>query len=146
MFLTVADYDHDGDLDVVDCTSTGSQGDSRITIHRNQGNWLSWNHETLPPMTNVGHCQSVVPVPGGLAVSTWKGNTYPVPEPDASKSGVYWMRDDGGGTWTRGEVSGPQGGKWDNLAPDGACLVTSEQLDPQGGLGVVRLCPPWVLP
>lgn len=148
MFLSVGDIDGDGDLDVVDCTSRDSTPDSRIVIHRNDGGWLAWTHTVLAPVTNVGHCQgtAIGDIDGDgdqdIVVSNWKGNAYPVPEPDASKSGVYWLRNDGGGVWTRGEISGPVGGKFDNPAIDGNCVMTSEQLDPQGGLGVVRYCPP----
>lgn len=143
MFLTVVDYDGDGDLDIVDCTSANTQAASRISIHRNGGDWLTWTHETLPPVANVGHCQSVEVVTGGLVVSTWKDNAYPVAAAVAGQSGVYALWSDGAGGWTRGEVSGAEGGKFDNVVADGACVMTSEQLDPQGGFGVVRYCPPW---
>ncbi len=139
MMLHVVDSDT-----VVDCQSTGSQADSRVVIHR----LAAGTHEVLPPVPNVGHCQHALAFdPDGdddmdIAVSTWKGNAFPVPTADALKSGVYLMRNNGDGTWTRGEISGPEGGKCDNMAPVGRCLLTTEQLDPAGGLGVVEYCPP----
>lgn len=139
MFLSVS-----GDT-VVDCTSSGSSVDSRIVIHRTV-DWLTWTHEIVSPAAGVGHCQGVVPadVDGDglvdLVVTTWKGNAYPVPPPQSEQSGVYWMRNTGAG-YARGEVSGALGGKFDDAVWDGSCVVTSEELDPAGGLGVVRYCP-----
>lgn len=127
--------------DVYDCTSTGSQVDSRISIHHTE-DWLSWTHTTLPPVANVGHCQGVLPMDVDLdgdidlVVTTWKGNAYPV---TSTASGVYWLR---APNWERGEISGPEGAKFDNALARGRCIVTSEQLDPEGGFGVVEFCPP----
>lgn len=142
MFLAV-----DGN-DVIDCTSLGSQPDSRITIHSTT-DWLSWTHVTLPAAVNVGHCQGVLPMDVDLdgdrdmVVTAWKGNALPLAPADASKSGVYLLRNNGDGTYSRGEISGPDGAKWDNAIADGRCVVTSEQLgDPVGGRGVERFCPP----
>lgn len=133
--------------DVIDCTSTASQPDSRVTVH-STSDWLSWTHVTLPPAPNVGHCQGVLPMDvdsdgdRDLVVTTWKANALPVAPADAGKSGAYWLRNDGT-TWARGEISGDAGAKYDNAVRDGPCIVTTEQLgEPVGGLGLVRLCPP----
>lgn len=141
MFLSV-----DGNT-VYDCTSNGASADSRISIHRTT-DWLTWTHETLAPVASIGHCQGVQPADvdhdgdTDLIVTTWKGNAIPLPAADAGKSGVYWLRNDGGGVYARGEVSGAVGGKYDNCIWDGVGCITSEQLDPAGGLGVVRWSPP----
>lgn len=126
--------------DVWNCQSSSGAAYSRIVRHRTT-DWLTWTTTVLPAATNVGHCQQVIAVPGGVAVSTWKGNAYPLAPAIAAESGVYWLRDDGGGVWSRGEISGPSGDKFDDLAllPNG-CLITSEQLG--GGLGVLTYCPP----
>lgn len=148
MFLRVVDIDHDGQPDVVDCTSALGHA-NRVVIHRNLGGWASWSHTVIADVANVGHCQgvAVADLDGDglvdIAASSWKGNTFPVPLADAARSGVWWLRNDGAGGWQRGEVSGPTGGKFDDVEvmdvdrdglPD---LVTSEQLDPAGGLGVI---------
>lgn len=137
--------------DVYDCTSAATQADSRIVVHHT-ADWLSWTHTALPPAANVGHCQGVlvydVDQDGDLDIvtTTWKGNAYPVTGPAAAESGVYWLRNNGDGSYSRGEVSGPEGGKFDNVELAGRCVITSEQLDPAGGLGVVLYCPPGVSP
>lgn len=132
--------------EVYDCTSVGSKTDSRITIHHT-ADWLTWTHTVLPPVPSVAHCQGNAvgdfDADGltDVAISGWKGNALPLPPIEAAKSGVYWLRNTGAG-YVRGEISGPDGGKFDNLERDGLCLITTEQLDPAGGLGVVRYCPP----
>jgi hypothetical protein len=128
---------------VYDCTSLGSQVDSRILIHRTM-DWLTWTHELVPVVANVGHCQHVVPADvdadGDLdiIVSTWKHGSYPAPEPAASRAGVYWLR---APEWSRGVIA-VEGTKFDNLLWDGSGVVTSEQLGPPaGGAGVIRYSP-----
>ncbi len=138
MFLSLG---ADGNT-VYDCTSSAAAVDSRVVIHRTT-DWLTWTHETLPAAENVGHCQAVIEVPGGVAITTWKGNALPLSPTAAMLSGVYGMQLTAAG-WARVEVSGAGGGKFDNLATLGDCLITSEQLDPAGGLGVVMYCPPWM--
>lgn len=145
MMLSIVAVDVGGTPDwlVADGQSAGSQPSSRISLHM----LGAGTHEFVSPVANVGHYQHAViadlDLDGDpdLAVSTWKGNAYPVSPADAGKSGVYWLRNDGA-TWSRGEVSGSEGGKFDNLALSGRCIVTSEQLDPAGGLGVLAYCPP----
>ncbi len=141
MFLSVG---ADGQT-VYDCTSSSAAVDSRVVIHRTT-DWLTWTHETLPAAENVGHCQGVIEVPGGLAITSWKGNVLPLSPTAAMLSGVYWMRRTAAGGWERGEISGSVGGKFDNALADGECLITTEQLDPAGGAGVVRYCPTRVAP
>jgi hypothetical protein len=128
---------------VYDCTSLGSQVDSRILIHRTT-DWLTWTHELVPAVADVGHCQHVVPADvdadGDLdiIVSTWKHGTFPAPEPAASRTGLYWLR---APEWSRGVIA-IEGTKFDNLLWDGSGVVTSEQLGPPaGGVGVARYSP-----
>lgn len=141
MFLAV-----DGDT-VYDCQSHDTATDSRIMVHHTT-DWLTWTHAVVPPMANVGHCQGVIPADvdhdglTDLIVTNWKGNAFPVPPADTGKSGVYLLHRTATG-WERGEISGPIGGKFDNAVMRGSCVLTSEQLDPAGGLGVVLYCPPW---
>lgn len=134
--------------DVWNCQSSGGAAYSRIVrSHPDNPDPAAWSSATtwtttvLPAAANVGHCQQVISIPGGVAISSWKGNAYPLAPSIAAESGVYWLRDDGGGVWSRGEISGSDGGKFDDLAalPSG-CLITSEQLG--GGLGVIQYCPP----
>lgn len=141
MFLTV-----DGN-DVWDCQSSDGAAYSRIVKHSTL-DWLTWTHAVLPAAANVGHCQGVAiaDIDGDgdkdVVVSTWKGNALPLSPSAAAESGVYWLRNDGGGIWLRGEISGTVGGKRDNVEILGGCALTSEQLDPAGGAGVELWCRP----
>ncbi len=142
MFLSVGD---DGRT-IYDCQSSNASADSRIAIHRTT-DWLTWTHEVVPPASNVGHCQGVIPADVDrdgrvdLIVTTWKGNSYPVSLADAGKSGAYWLHATATG-WERGEIA-TVGGKFDNAIWLDGCVITSEQLDPAGGIGVVAYCPSW---
>lgn len=139
--------------DVWDCTSRLT-GPNRVAHHHNAGDWLTWSHVVLPEVPNVGHCQGVLVTDldhdgrDDVVVSAWKDNAFPVALAVAGESGVYGLRDDGAGGWQRVEISGPTGGKFDNVEVlnSAGCLITSEQLDPQGGLGVVAYCPPGAVP
>ena len=135
-------------LTVYSCTSSGATTDSRIVIHRaTDASWLTWTTTVLPPAPNVGHCQSVGELdPDGdgdldLLITTWKANELPLSPADAPKWGVYWMRNDGGGAYTPGVVD-VEGAKWDDFVTRGRCAISSEQLNPAGGAGVIGLCPP----
>lgn len=147
MFLTV-----DGNT-VYDCTSTLSQADSRVSIHRTT-DWLTWTHETLPPVANVGACQGVIPADvdhdglTDLIVTARQDDAIPVRAGNVGKSGVYGLHALPGGTYERFEISGGLGGggKFDNGLLRPSTLLTTEQLDPAGGFGVVMYASPWGSP
>lgn len=139
--------------DVWDCTSRLT-GPNRIAHHHNvNGDWLTWTRTLLPAAVDVGHCQGVlikdVDADGldDVVVSNWKGNANPILTADAAKSGVYFLH---APTWARGEISGPNGGKFDNIESLGNSLITTEQLcddcvagTGSGGFGVVIYSPTW---
>lgn len=142
MMLSVVPTDDFGSIMVVDGQSNGAQVDSRIMLH-----WPGSSlHTLVPPVAAVGHYQHAVAYDVDedgdldLVVSTWIADS--LAGADRTKSGVYWLRLNSDGTYSRGEVSGPGAGvKFDNIARLGRCVVTSEQVDQ---LGTVAYCPPGV--
>lgn len=146
MFLRVVDWDGDGDLDVIDGTSSAAHP-NRIAIRRNLGGWLSWSQELVPVVAGVGHYAGLdvgdVDRDGrpDILVSTWEINGPPcsgVLLACSPVTGVFWLRNAGAGAWERGEISGIEGSKFDNVIlsdvdGDGWLdAVTSEQVDQLG--------------
>lgn len=140
-FLTIVDAGT-----VVDCTSHGSPATNRVAIRRTT-DWLTWTQELVPDVANVGGCQQ--PAMGDIdgdgrldiVVSTHEldqgAACSGAPLACSTRTGVYWLRNTGGG-WARGEVSGSEGSKFDNLIladvdDDGDLdVIDSEQVDQLG--------------
>lgn len=136
MFLRVIDIDNDGDLDILDGTSSATHP-NRIVVRRNSG---TWTQEIIPAVSGVGHYQGldVGDIDGDgildLAISTWEVNALP----SSSLIGVYWLRGTSSGYVYGGDISGPDGSKYDNIIlfdvdGDGDLdVIDSEQVDNQG--------------
>lgn len=139
MMLRVVDWDGDGDLDVLDGTSTATKT-NRIAIRRNLGGWLTWSQELVPAFLGVGHYASLdvgdIDRDGRLdiVVNTWEVNALP----SSPLIGVYWLRNAGAGAWELHDISGSEGSKYDNpvlLDVDGdgwLDVINSEQIDQLG--------------
>lgn len=139
MFLRVVDWDGDGDLDVIDGTSSATHA-NRITIRTNLGAFMSWSQELVPAVLGVGHYASAdvgdIDRDGrmDIVVSTWEVNALPT----SPLIGVYWLRDVSAGVWELHDISGPGGSKFDNVIlrdidGDGWLdALDSEQIDQLG--------------
>lgn len=139
-FLTIVD-----DHTIVDCTSKFTPT-NRIAIRRTT-DWLTWTQELVPDVANVGACQqpAMADIDGDgrldIVVSTHEvdagGTCSGVALACSTRSGVFWLRNTGAG-WARGEISGPEGSKFDNLIladmdGDGDLdVLDSEQVDQLG--------------
>lgn len=140
-FLSIID-----DHTVIDCTSKTSPVTNRIAIRRTT-DWRTWTEELVPDVANVGSCQqpAMADLDGDgrldLVVSTHEVDQgapcSSVSLACSTRSGVYWLRNTGTG-WSRGEISGPEGSKFDNLIlvdmdGDGDLdVLDSEQVDQLG--------------
>ncbi|HEU0036701.1 MAG TPA: VCBS repeat-containing protein [Kofleriaceae bacterium] len=94
--------------------------------------WLTWTPTEIPQPGNVGEYQDVER--GDLDGDGLEDLAFSYSHAFGERSGVVWLRRDPVGGWTRGEISGPDGTKYDNLLlrdvdGDGDLdVVTSEQL------------------
>lgn len=147
----LARFLHAEPLRVIDGSSRET-GASFLNI-RTTTDWLTWTAQNVPWPSDAGHYNAVRPgdLDGDgiedLAVTMHHADSdYTTPPQDLS--GVLWLRGDGSGGWQRGEVSGVDGVKYDNLElvdidGDGDLdIVTSEQgmagvTPPSDKLGVV---------
>lgn len=129
--VSLADFDGDGDLDVLDGSSGAAPGDANYSyIHYNLGSFAEWATVQVNQPSGVGqyHDAEAADIDGdGLTdiVFTYS-DAY-----TAGLSGVIWVSQAGG--WLRGEISGNDGDKYDNATiydvdgdgdPD---VITTEQ-------------------
>jgi hypothetical protein len=140
-FITLDDWDHDADTDIVYGTIKSPSAGLRVRL--NTGAWATWSETTLPRPSNFGEYQ-------GEAIGDLDGDglrdvVATASSADNAISGVVWLR---APNWDRGEISGVPGSKYDNVVLDDIDgdgdldVVTSEQngnsnADPSGRLGVV---------
>jgi len=124
-FFDVVDFDRDGTDDVVDAATV--RDGNAITFRRNLGDWLGWEPTSIQVPAGVGQIQDVqaadVDLDGDLDLALSFSHA------DGDLSGVVWLEAGPDGTWTRGEVSGPAGTKYDN--------VSLEDVDADGDLDVM---------
>ncbi|HUT33718.1 MAG TPA: VCBS repeat-containing protein [Planctomycetota bacterium] len=121
MFLTLADLDKDGLVDVLAAT----RGKELVWLRRTAAKPPAWGTVTIPLPPNTGTAKGV-----GVADIDLDGKLDIVftCENARGKSGVLWMsRGDAG--WDGHEISGPQGTKYD--------LVELIDLDGDGDLDVL---------
>ena len=117
--------------------SSRDTGTSFVGI-RTMANCSTWSSVSVPWPSDVGHYNAVRPadIDGDsledLVFSTHHADSdYTTPPQDLS--GVFWLKNNGAGGWQRGEISGVDGVKYDNLElvdidGDGDLdVVTSEQ-------------------
>lgn len=127
--VSVADLDGDGALDVID---TRSSATVNTTTLQRSSDWLSWVGTVIPQPSGVGQVHATAPADinhdGALDLFLTYSNA------GGDLSGVVWLE---APNWTRHEVSGALGEKFDNalardLDGDGDLdVVTSEQIEIQ---------------
>jgi len=115
--------------------------------------WVTWTTATIPQPSNVGQYNDVER--GDLDRDGLLDLAFSYSHADGELSGVVWLRNDGAGGWERGEISGPDGTKYDNLVlhdvdGDGDLdVVTSEHISntapPAEQLGVIWYANPSVV-
>jgi hypothetical protein len=133
-FLHIVDFDGDGVDDVLD----GASGPTyNVTfLRRNAGDWTGWEVTPIPQPEQVGHYQDVktgdIDLDGDLDLA------FSYSHAEGDLSGLVWLAAGDGGTWQRGEISGPAGTKFDNVEledidGDGDLdAITSEQVEQLG--------------
>lgn len=128
-FLAVHDFDGDGVDDVL--IGASAANGNLLTIERNVDRWLTWSASPITIPANVGWYQ-------GADVGDVDGDgvldlVISASHADGAISGVVVLR---GPAWTRYEVSGAPGVKYDNLRfLPGVGIVTSEQHEDTDGNG-----------
>lgn len=111
-FLHVVDWDGDGDEDLATCRSSATYNESPIYLRSGS----TWTKLTVAQPTGVGQCQDVKAVDVDQDGTLDLSFTYSVA--DGALSGLVWYRNTGtptSPTWTRGEISGEPGVKYDLL-------------------------------
>jgi FG-GAP-like repeat len=146
-WFDLADWDDDGDLDIVDCRSSYRVEENSMWL--NGGDFLSWTEVPIAEPSGVGECQHMTVVDVDEDGTRDLGISYSHAD---GFSGVIWLRNAGTHAdpiWERGEIAGSAAGdgiKFDNLVwydidDDGDLdVVTSEQHEPAPpgpGLGVI---------
>jgi hypothetical protein len=131
--FSLQDIDADGDPDIVDGSSVVSQNpQNHLYVRTNQGDFKSWSPSEVTLPSGIGNyhhgVMTDVDGDGHLDIVVSCSEAY-----DAGKSGVFWLQSDGMGGYNRGEISGDDGDKYDNVVihdmdgdgdPD---VVTTEQ-------------------
>lgn len=116
MMGTATDFDDDGSVDVVVGRSSAT-GINYIDIYYGP-DWVRVDHlPTSVVNDNVGHYQAnaVCDLDGDgrkdIVASHYKSNVAGY----YTTSGIVWYRNLGGNSWSRNELSGPAGAKFDNI-------------------------------
>lgn len=131
--FSLFDIDRDGDLDVIAGSSVlGTNPQNHLYVYTNDGDFKSWTKSevTLPSGIGQYHDGEAADIDndGNLDIVLTFSDAY-----DAGLSGVVWLQSDGAGGYSRGEVSGDYGDKYDNavlhdMDGDGDFdILTSEQ-------------------
>ncbi|MBX6315352.1 MAG: VCBS repeat-containing protein [Isosphaeraceae bacterium] len=123
MFLTLADLDRDGHLDLL--TATRDRG--LVFLRRQANRSDAWERYTIDLPPNTGTAKAVAV--GDIDLDGHPDIIFTCEGAVGSKSGVVWMSYRGSvtdRTWTAHEVSGPEGTKYD--------LVELLDLDGDGDL------------
>lgn len=128
---------------VVDGTGTGTTSAGNTLAIRTSPDGRTWSATAMPVVSNVGQYNAAE-----YADVDQDGNTDIVltyAHAVGALSGVVWLR---GPTWERGEVSGPDGEKYDNLMMydvdcDGDLDIVTNEQGRKGDLSVVPLGNVW---
>ncbi len=125
--LGLHDMDGDGDLDVLDGGSN-TNGQNHLYIETADTGWTQWSSTEVTLPSGIGNYHDVesadVDSDGDLDFVVTCSEAY-----SAGVSGVFWLANDGIGGYARGEISGDDGDKWDN--------VVLRDMDGDGDLDVV---------
>jgi hypothetical protein len=137
-WFSLADWEGDGDLDIVGCRSSVVLQESYLLLL--EGDWIDWEEVVIPQPSNVSRCThaQIVDVDqdgvNDVAFSYFNadGNAF-----SDTFSSLVWLRNTGSEAspaWARGEISGTElGVKYDNViwydvdADGDLDAVTSEQ-------------------
>lgn len=107
-----------------DTASNANQSNSAL---RFSVDGRTWGSVTIPQPVGVGHVHAVAP--GDIDRDGELDLVFTYSAAAGDLSGVVWLR---GPTWTRGEISGPDGDKFDNLV--------LHDMDGDGDLDVLTTC------
>jgi len=113
MFLRCDDFNGDGLTDILLAAGQGGDKQRIFFYYRKDKTGLNWVEEAIPFPPNSGTAK-------GLAAADIDGDgkrdiVFSCEHADGDKSGVMWMRNEGGGRWAGCEIAGPAGIKFDRI-------------------------------
>ena len=141
MFLRLDDFDGDGLVDIL----LAAKKRRVVFYYRKDKTGLNWSEKEIPFPANSGSAK-------GVAAADIDGDgrrdiVFSCEDAGGGKSGVMWIRNEGGDKWSGREIAGPAGFKFDriellDLDGDGdSDVLACEERDKntkgkKGGLGV----------